>query len=81
VTVQSDREESAHEPQGPPASQGHIAGVPYDLRRPTAAKAKARMWNPGDPHLFTPKVFGAGWDINFYWLFHLASYLKGRRAV
>jgi len=80
MTAQLDQEEIANDPQGPPPPQGHIAGVPYDLRRPTLAKGKARFWNPDDPHFFTPKVFGAGWDINFYWLCHLVRYMKGRRT-
>jgi hypothetical protein len=44
---------------------GKILGVPYDFRRPTLARIRERMWNPDDPHIFTPRVFGAGWDINF----------------
>jgi hypothetical protein len=60
--------------------QGHIAGVPYDIRRPSVAKFKSRLWNPTDRHFFTPKVVGAGWDINFYWLFHLMRYFKGGQA-
>jgi Family of unknown function (DUF5808) len=73
MTVQSDQKESANEPGGSLPPQGHIAGAPYDLRRPNLAKGKARLWNPGDPRFFTPKIFGAGWDINFYWLFHPRS--------
>ena len=53
-----------------PEPQGKFAGMPYDWRRPTLAKAKARMWNPNEPRLFTPKTFGWGFDINFYRLFH-----------
>lgn len=29
---------------------------------------RARMWNPLDHRLFTPKAFGWGYTINFYWL-------------
>lgn len=43
---------------------GRIAGIPFDFRRPTTARVKERIWNPGDPHVFTPRVFGIGWDIN-----------------
>jgi hypothetical protein len=67
------------EPQVP-EPQGHVAGVPYDFRKPTVARTAARWWNPDDPRLFTPKAYGAGWDINFYWLFHLVAYFRGRRA-
>jgi len=44
---------------------GRILGlVPYDFRRPTARRVKARWWNPGDRRLFTPRVFGVGWSVN-----------------
>jgi hypothetical protein len=60
--------------------QGRVAGVPYDLRRPTVARAKARYWNGGDPHVFTPKTYGAGWDINFFWLAHPVRFMKRSRV-
>jgi hypothetical protein len=53
-----------------------VLGLPYDWRRPTVARAKARMWNREDPRMFPPKSFGAGWTINFYWLVHLPSYFS-----
>ena len=44
---------------------GTLAGfVPYDFRRPTLARAKKRWWNPDDPRLLTPRVFGVGWEVN-----------------
>lgn len=46
--------------------QGKIAGfVPYDLRPPTLARARERLWNPADRHVFVPTVFGVGWTVNF----------------
>ncbi len=62
-----------------PAPQGHLAGIPYDWRRPTMARLKARGWNSHDRRLFTPKTFGWGFDINAYWLAHPGQYLRGRR--
>lgn len=53
-----------------PAPQGKFAGMPYDWRRPTLAKLKARWWNPDEPRFFTPKTFGWGFDFNLYRLFH-----------
>jgi uncharacterized membrane protein len=44
---------------------GTFLGVPYDWRRPTRARVKSRLWNPAEPRLFVPRVFGMGWDINF----------------
>jgi len=43
---------------------GSILGVPYDFRMPTPGRIKERMWNPDDPRVITPRVFGAGWTVN-----------------
>ncbi len=53
-----------------PEPQGTLAGIPYDWRRPTWARIKARSWNPADARLFTPRAFGWGYDLNLYRLFH-----------
>jgi hypothetical protein len=49
--------------------QGKLAGLPYDLRRPTVDRYKSRFWNP-TASLITRKAFGLGYTINFYRLFH-----------
>jgi hypothetical protein len=59
-----------------PEPQGHAAGVPYDWRKPTTEKIASRAWNPEDRRLFTPKTFGWGYGINFYWVVHPLSYLR-----
>jgi hypothetical protein len=38
---------------------GDILGIPYDLRLPTLARMRERMWNPEDPRIMVPRVFGA----------------------
>ncbi len=44
---------------------GIVAGFfPYDLRPPTMARARSRWWNPEEPRVFVPKVFGVGWTVN-----------------
>ena len=48
---------------------GSFLGVPYDWRKPTAARVKSRWWNRDDPRLFTPKSYGWGWAVNFARLF------------
>jgi hypothetical protein len=40
--------------------------VPYDLRPPTSDRIREAYWNPDDPRLFTPRVFGVGWAVNLY---------------
>jgi hypothetical protein len=63
-----------------PEAQGRILGVPYDLRKPTLARLKSRWWNPADGRILTPKTFGAGWDINLYWLAHPGQYRRDRSS-
>lgn len=43
---------------------GEVLGIPYDLRFPTWERLEERMWNPDDPRVIVPRVFGAGWTIN-----------------
>ncbi|WP_019932923.1 DUF5808 domain-containing protein [Nocardia sp. BMG111209] len=57
-------------PDRVPDPQGKMLGIPYDWRAPTAARLRARWWNPDDTRLFTPKVFGWGYDLNFHRLLH-----------
>ena len=45
---------------------GDLAGlVPYDLRLPSPARFRERMWNPDGSHLINPRVFGVGWTLNY----------------
>jgi len=46
---------------------GKVFGfVPYDFRLPTVERVKEACWNPYDHRVFTPRVSGVGWAINFY---------------
>ena len=49
---------------------GMFWGMPYDWRKPTKARFRSRLWNPDDPRIMTPRVFGWGYDVNFYNLLH-----------
>jgi hypothetical protein len=62
-----------------PEPQGRHAGLPYDFRRPTAARIRARAWNPDDPRILTPKTFGWGLGVNFYWLLHPVRLVRAHR--
>jgi hypothetical protein len=44
---------------------GQVAGVPYDFRVPTLRRFRDAYWNPNDARLFTDRVVGIGWAINF----------------
>ncbi len=48
-----------------PQPQGHIFGMPYEFRSPTASRVMERMWNPSDPRIMMPRSWGVGWTINF----------------
>jgi hypothetical protein len=46
--------------------EGRIADlVPYDLRLPTLARARERLWNRADRRIVVPTVVGVGWTVNF----------------
>jgi len=57
-----------HELRLPPDRRtwhGEVCGfVPYDLRRPTLARVREKLWSPDDPRLLMPHVFGVGWTPN-----------------
>ncbi|HUD07623.1 MAG TPA: DUF5808 domain-containing protein [Candidatus Saccharimonadales bacterium] len=61
-----------------PIRSNEKASIPYDFRKPTLARTKSRYWNQDDHRFFTPKVYGAGWTINFYWLCHPRRYFRDR---
>lgn len=53
---------------------GKIGGfIPYDLRRPTFAKMRDRVWDTENPNLFVPHPFGIGWTVNFGRIYKLAN--------
>ena len=47
-------------------SHGRFLRVPYDFRFPTLQRVRDRFWNPDDPRIFTPHVFGVGWSLNAF---------------
>jgi hypothetical protein len=61
-------------PNGTGEPQGKWLGMPYDWRRPTAARIKSRWWNPDDDRYFTPRAFGWGYDLNLHRLLHLGAH-------
>lgn len=50
--------------------QGHICGIPYDFRVPTIERIRAKVWNKSTSQILMPHVFGVGWSVNLYPLFH-----------
>jgi hypothetical protein len=43
---------------------GKFLGVPYDWRRPTWERYRARWWNTKDHRIVMPRAFGWGYDFN-----------------
>jgi uncharacterized protein DUF5808 len=52
-------------PEGQRTWHGRVAGVPYDFRFPTPKRFRDAYWNPNDDRIFTDRVVGIGWAINF----------------
>lgn len=52
------------EADGRPVPQGHVLGMPYDFRGASVERIGSRVWNPADPRIFMPRMFGVGWTIN-----------------
>lgn len=52
-------------PEGERTWHGRVAGVPYDFRIPTPRRFRDAYWNPNDDRIFTERVVGIGWAINF----------------
>ena len=48
-----------------PTPQGRILGLPYDFRGANASRLAERIWNPADPRVFMPRLFGVGYTLNF----------------
>ena len=58
--------EQLMKPAGERDWHGQVLFVPYDFRPFTRARVRERWWNPDDPRLLTPHVFGVGWSVNLY---------------
>lgn len=44
---------------------GRVLGIPFELRPPTPERIASSWWDPLNPRVFTPRVFGIGWTVNF----------------
>ncbi len=42
-----------------------ILGMPYNFGPLSAEQVTSRLWNPSDPRILMPRVFGIGWTVNF----------------
>lgn len=46
------------------AAQARALGLPVEFRGPTNRQVRARVWDPTNPSLLVPRLFGAGWTVN-----------------
>lgn len=56
---------------------GTVGVVPYDFRAPSAGRIKRSVWDPDNPRIWVPRVFGVGWSLN---LAALVSWVRQFRA-
>ncbi len=57
---------------------GKVFFIPYDFRLPTWDRVKETYWNPYEPHVFVPMIFGLGWTVNFYSLLENLGFFQHR---
>lgn len=60
----AEYDHESDDPDGDVKPAGRVLGIPYDYRL-TPAHLASRWWNPRDPRVLMPRVFGLGWDLNF----------------
>ncbi|MBI4898954.1 MAG: hypothetical protein HY829_00590 [Actinobacteria bacterium] len=41
-----------------------VFGVPWETRGPTDPAVRSRIWDPADPRVLVPRMFGLGWTVN-----------------
>ncbi len=55
---------------------GRVGPVPYDFRVPTLDRFLASYWNPDSQQLFSDRVLGIGWAVNFAQLWRIVNELR-----
>lgn len=46
------------------SARWRVLGMPVETRGPVSADVRSRTWDPANPRLFVPRLFGAGWSLN-----------------
>ncbi len=75
VFVQALRDQLGRSPEER-TWHGRVGPVPYDFRIPTLDDFKAAYWNPDSDRLFTDRVLGVGWGINFAQVVKIVNELR-----
>src|SRR5215469_16464628 len=66
-------------PRGERTWKGHVAGVPYSFRFSEWPDVANEYWNPDSDKIFTERVIGLGWSVNFAALARYGRTLLGER--
>ncbi|MCZ4275339.1 DUF5808 domain-containing protein [Rhodococcoides yunnanense] len=45
-------------------TQWRVLGLPVETRGPVSAEVRSRTWDPTNPRLIVPRLFGIGWTLN-----------------
>ena len=75
IFVQALREQLGRPPEER-TWHGRIWLIPYDFRLPTLGTLRDAYWNPDSERLFTDRVLGIGWAINFAHLLRVVNELR-----
>ncbi len=70
----------ADDPGRPRTPSRRVAGMEYDFRTPTTSRWKSRAWNADDARIFTPKTYGWGYGVNFFWPAHPVRWIRLARG-
>lgn len=46
------------------AARWRLLGMPVETRGPVNAEVRSRTWDPANPDLLVPRLFGIGWTLN-----------------
>lgn len=49
----------------PAETLGRVLGLPVDVRAPTSARVRSRVFDPTDSRILVPRILGAGWRLNY----------------
>jgi hypothetical protein len=75
VLVQALREQLSRPPEER-TWHGRVWLIPYDFRLPTLGILRDAYWNPDSEQLFTDRVLGIGWAINFAHLLRIVNEVR-----
>ncbi|MCL2594562.1 MAG: hypothetical protein FWD83_03460 [Promicromonosporaceae bacterium] len=53
------------DPPQPADPQWRVLGLPVETRGPGSAEVRTRAWDPLNPRIIVPRIFGLGWRLNY----------------